>query len=168
MRATATIAVVTAIGIIARHPEAATAQVALSTPWTDRGQAQRSTSDRVRGRQSQLQKLNCGLDVAYLLLVWQGHEVALDDLANRMVPGEDRSRLVTFRDIQELVVEYGIDTRALRASEPSVLFGVLQRPAIVRLRRVVAGLDIGHYVLVLPVGLDLIVLDGALPISVVP
>lgn len=76
--------------------------------------------------------------------------------------------MVTFRDIQELVADYGIDTRALKASEPSVLFGVLQRPAIVRLRRVVAGLDIGHYVLVLPEGLDLIVLDGALPIAVVP
>lgn len=64
MRATSTIAVVMAIGIMTQHPEAATAQVALSTTWTDLGHTSGSNSDPGRGQQSQPQKLNCGLDVA--------------------------------------------------------------------------------------------------------
>lgn len=111
-----------------------------------------------------MSRLNCGLEAAYLLLRWEGRNVALTDVAAALNVGDDLSRLASFADLSRYLAGHGLETRAVRADSPEKAVAAVKAPAVLRLKRLISGTDIGHYVLVIPDGDGLLILDGLYPV----
>jgi hypothetical protein len=142
------------------HAQASSRPSVNSPPVGDPGGTPQSSPQTLR-------RINCGLEVAYMTLAWEGVTVDFESVVDQLKLGSDYSKLVSLEELRDLLSRYYLPTKAMKAPNTEAIFSSLSSAAILRLHRNVGGVDIGHYVVVVPSGSDFIILDGGLPVRTV-